>query len=269
MSIIKPEDLMPDIVRASFDLITDNLSACVGGVYVLLPDNTVDQVGSCVFVRFKRIEYLVTATHVLRRYEGLPLHIGCVQGSDFFAGEFKFLRDEDVLDIAIAKTPEKLKRKLIGAKYYDIDHCQYQSKDWTPDRCVIFGLPSSRNERERGERVPQTRGVFGFLTVPADKQTIRGKPKISGRTHLILDWTGKGVLTVDRVPWNPPKLNGTSGGAIFNLGYLESEDVLATLKPPMPTIEGIVSLWVDKKVVVGVRFFAMIDALNQMRAWPV
>jgi hypothetical protein len=259
---------MPGIVQRSFERIDRHLSACVGGVYVLMKSGVVDQVASCVFVQFKGHRYVVTATHVLREYEGLPLFIGCVRGSGSFGGEFRFLRDEDVLDIAIARMPETLAAKLKGAVYYDINHCANQEAHWTPDRCVIMGLPNTKNVRKPGQRVPGSRSLFGFLTVPAESQSVRGKPKISGRTHLILNWTGKDVTTVQGVAWNPPKLKGTSGGAIINLGYLEDEHVIATQIPPMPSIEGIVSLWVQKKVVVGVRFFAMIAALNQAGAWP-
>jgi len=55
---------------------------------------------------------------------------------------------------------------------------------------------------------------------------------------------------------------------MIDLGDWQNLDVLATLDPPMPSIEGIVSLWVKKKVVVGVRFSAMIVALDQAKAWP-
>jgi hypothetical protein len=269
MPLIRPEDLMPQIVRRSFERISRQLSASIGGIYAETSPGTVDQVASCVFVRFKGVRYVVTATHVLREIGGLPLLIGCVRGSGSFGGEFRFLRDEDVLDIAIARMPAGLEAKLEGATFYDIDHCENQGADWEPDRCVIFGLPNTKNERKPWQRVPDARGVFGFLTVPAENQSVHGKPKISGRTHLILDWTGKSVTNVDGISWNPPKLKGTSGGAIINLGYLEDENVLATQIPPMPTIEGIVSLWVDKKAVVGVRFFAMITALNSANAWPL
>ena len=194
----------------------------------------------------------------------MPLIVGCSSGSGSFGGEFRFPRDEDLLYVAIARMPASLKMKLPEASFYDIDHAISQPLDWSPERCVIFGLPNTKNRRDPGKLVPSSRGVFGFLTVPAAEQKVANHPKIRRGVHLVLDWTGKQVVTVDGERRNPPSLVGTSGGAVIDLGYLDDLTVLATGQPPMPRIQGIVSLWVGKKLVVGVRFSAMIAALDQM-----
>jgi len=223
---------------------------------------------SCVFIRFRNTEYIVTATHVLLDNKDLPILIMTEKGGGSFAGEFKFLRDTDLLDVAIARMPAKLRDKLPDITFYDISHCAKRPPSWEPGWSVIFGMPNTKNKVAPGQLKPSGRGVFGFLTIPHDQKKIAGHPKVSSRTHILLDWTGKKVTTAEGQNWNPPKLEGTSGGAMIDLGDWNDLDVLATLDPPMPSIEGIVSLWVDKKVVVGVRFSAMIEALDQAKAWP-
>lgn len=267
MSIILPEQFMKEAVERSFDVISDDLKWSVGGVYV--PQHKlVEHVGSCVFVKIRGSEYIVTAAHVLRDSPSDGLVIGDLRSAGPFTGEFKIFRRSDLLDVAIARVPRKLRSYLTAAKFYDLDWCLQRPAVWVPRRCVIFGLPHSKNKRLHQEQLPMQRRQFGFLALPAETQFVDGLPHINAKTHMVLDWTPDEVMTSSGGRWNPPSLKGMSGGAVIDLGNLEAEDVMAGLRTPQPLVEGIVSLWRKKQKVVGVRFKTMIELLDRTNGWP-
>jgi len=57
VSLLKSEDGLPTLAKRSFDRITKHLSPSVGGIYTTQDEKIIEHLASCVFVRFRNVEY--------------------------------------------------------------------------------------------------------------------------------------------------------------------------------------------------------------------
>lgn len=266
MTLLHPDDAVRSVVGKSIDLVTTQLSSCVGSVHVVV-DGEIEKVASCVFASFRGVRYVVTATHVLTNNLRLPIVIQSSDGICSFKGTFRFLRDSSVLDIAIARLSSELCDALSGACFYDLANIMPNDVAPPGHRYVVFGFPNSKNRRISGLKLPLKRQSVGLLTRSAEL-LFPNTPPIDVRRHIPLEWNARNVVLLDGTQRNPPAPEGLSGGAVIDLGDIDDLDVLASEKPPKPKIVGVVSSWPQKKLIIGDRLSAMITALDKSGAWP-
>lgn len=284
MSIIRPDECIKEAVAKSIAEIDRDLTPSIGALYGFTAKGLIEHFASCVFVRINGRDFVVTAGHALNEGEYEHLAIGSASNARASV-DINFIKsDFPHLDFAIATATSELKEKLTDVKFAEIKPWLHRTKNWYPDRCMILGLPSSKNQIPRGGYIPVGRSVYGCMARAKAPNAPYGRPGLNRDLYTVVGWTGRAVNVLRGAELhsangekidilsgpklNPPDLEGTSGGAIIDFGDLDSHAALAGVDRPRPIIDGIMLEWDHHHSAFGLRFAGIISALDLYNAWP-
>jgi hypothetical protein len=222
-------------------------------------------IGSSVVVGFGTELFLFTAAHVLDHGSlvvGLPRGFAKLQGEVIKSTPPKGRRrEDDAADIGIVRLSDELRESLAGVPFIsapglDVDD---QAVDVPATKhYMVVGFPSSRARFIVGDRRARFEG-FVLTSKPArslDYQLLG----LTDHAHIVLDFEQKTARAPDGQTI-APKVNGVSGGGIWNLGdSFNPEGFRARLA-------GIAIEWHRRKakVIIGTRISLYCEVLRQHR----
>ena len=189
-------------------------------------DGQPDRIGSCVFVRLDSDFYAFTAAHVIRDV-GSAILLAPSEGK---GGKLQPLppctahlkssggaKDLDVGVLALAvRHLGTLQRHvfLAGAEIDQEDQPDDQDDDWS--FYFVLGYSASRAQVKISKAERRIRQQsFRFSTQPVDAAEYL-QERMSKSDHILLDFDHKEIRVEGRRA-NPPKLQGVSGGGIFQI----------------------------------------------------
>jgi hypothetical protein len=206
-------------------LLTERLQESVVPLFIDR-DRQPDRIGSCVLVRLASEFYAFTAAHVIRDAGSAKLFAppegrgGKLQPLPQFTAHLKSSGGNSDLDVAVLALPAG--RLAAFQHHVFLTGAEIDEEDLPDDqdslRSFYFVLGYSASPGQVKISRPERRihqQSFRFSTQPVDAAEYLEK-KVSQPDHMLLDFDHKEIRVEGRRA-NPPKLQGVSGGGIFQI----------------------------------------------------
>ena len=259
---------MSKIVELSEAAISKYRSSIVP-VYGSSLNGTPEHIGTAVLLNINGHKSLMTAAHVIDHNQCTCLYLGA--SNDLILIEMDFLtsqnpnreRCHDHYDFAVGSLSKNAINALEGA--YFISESDISFKNIEPDGTTytIAGYPNSKNKKINRSRNTVSPKLFHYSAVRKPNQSIAEKLKISEKSHIFTSYDSKYSQDSKGQKINSIKLEGLSGGPVFNIGQLSNPKVLAGLLNPNPCLAGIfIEYYRGQKAVIATRIGTIIEAIK-------
>lgn len=210
--------------------------------------------GTSVLAEHKGNHFLLTAAHVLTHLSSsnykiclalptkiielpYPLFLSHAPNND------KNIKS-DYLDIAffpLFPIPKLLEGfNTISLKEYN------EQIDYVNDLYLIFGFPETKFKHFPG-KIEYKIGYIEYTTILVTDPSEYIRLKISPISHLLVKYEPNDTVNSKGVKINPPSPYGVSGGPLFRLLFDKNGRLIKII------IEGLLTDWVDKKIVVATK----------------
>jgi hypothetical protein len=206
-------------------LLTERLQESVVPLFIYR-EGQPDRIGSCVLVRLDSEFYAFTAAHVIRDAGSATLLApsegtgGKLQPLGPCTAHLKFSRGVNDLDVGVLA----LKSHLLGAFLHHVflTEAEIDQEDQPDDQddlrsfYFVLGYSASRTQvkiSKPGRRIHQQ--SFRFSTQPVDAAEYLHE-RMSKSDHILLDFDHDEIQVEGRRA-TPPRLQGVSGGGIFQI----------------------------------------------------
>ena len=192
-------------------------------------------IGSCVLIKVKNTNYLITAAHVLDENEITTLYVGGGDGTDLVKIEGEGLetnapmgnRKDDKFDFAIFPLTEEIVKKLGTVTFIDESSFLSEYLDNTRGLYLIIGYPNSKNKKNN---IKDNKVLPKYFPYAANLNTSDETFKIIGadkRYHYLLNYS-KTSKDENNQEVNSIKPTGMSGGGLF---FIEGMHKPENLRP--------------------------------------
>jgi hypothetical protein len=230
----KLAELMPPDLRAILadgsaqrsekkQLLAKRLRESVAPLFIVDCNGQPDRVGSCVLVRLDSALFAFTAAHVIRDAGTAQL----ISPSEGGGGEFLPLpeynaylrssaRDND-LDVAVLALPSRQLgcfQQRVFLSGSEIDQDERPDDRGLASFYFVMGYSASRTQLQVDGRNIHQR-LFQLSTSPISPAEYL-QEQLPQADHIALDFDHEEIV-VEGKPVNPPKLQGVSGGGIFQI----------------------------------------------------
>jgi hypothetical protein len=211
--------------------IVDQLFPYVRPVLGAKNKETPEFVGSGILLKDHESLYLVTAAHVMDRFDGEEYRlfldgVGClvaILGEEHCSyTEDPFNRSDDRQDISIVKLSNEMQTRLDPSHFITsekIDILGDHDPQWG---YFCVGIPAKKGDEtideNRREILPSP---YGLCAKESDIETYC-KLQVTKSTHLALNFNVKKAYSKDNVRRTAPALNGLSGAPIW--GFIKKSD---------------------------------------------
>lgn len=256
------------------NLAIERITPCLGSLYLKIRNQPLQQFGSCLFVRARGEDYILTASHCFEKRKLGAIYVGGASAIAPLVGTFSYTQkrseqlEPDDIDAAIAPLDPTLK-KTIGAFAYPLAEIGNERIWPGPDpqdswqRYTVIGFPSSKNKRPTTASKVISRNAWAFTTQVQSQDVIPQREYLDTERHLFLAWDYKQTEDADRQIINPPHLKGASGGAILSIGrHVE------TAHRPVDLVGILTDFVKPSRTIIGTRMSAIVDSLDAAKAWP-
>jgi hypothetical protein len=182
-----------------------------------------DRIGSCVLVRLDSDLYAFTAGHVIKdagnfRLWAVPGLNGTLTPLPCNTGFHTQYFDVGILPLrASALGGFAANVFLTGPDQIDEDNCP--DDDGFATFYFVFGYPASRTQFKVSHTPPRINQQSFQLTTSPSSAEVYSKEALSRADFLLLEFDRKNTLVGGKVT-TPPKLQGVSGGGVFNISRI-------------------------------------------------
>ena len=185
------------------------------------------QVGTAFLFKYKNIQYLATAYHVLQQasQDGTPQFLSKC-GKLF---DLKHIQDEDYCEVICDQLDFyiiKLKEKLISI---DVIFCEEKIKQDPYELVLTIGYPNSRNKKRIDALNKKAQLTSLRLTQSNRRANGSTMPTTGDSPYFSMCWEGR-ALNKDWIEIDAIAIRGMSGAPCFYVPFGE-EDVLLSLEP--------------------------------------
>lgn len=228
-------------------------------IYFINDANKYKIIGSGVLVRIKNLYLILTAAHVLDKFDELFIIVENGRykfrpGGQIISNKATTSREKDDIDIGIIKLDEESKTEL--EKHYsflDEKHILINQEISKDQDYLIYGFPSSMSKEKYKINEFHVRPFFN-LTSPVDKAEYES---LNRKAHLniILTYNKQSTLNnKTKSLSNGPELYGMSGCGLWNL--YDQKDV---------KLIAIMTDWPEKnrKRIMGIRADIVFEILRK------
>lgn len=236
-------------------------------IYGATAEGRPEHIGSSILIDASGTKLIITAAHVIDWNDQSSLYVG-LAATELLEAEFMTSmapndnRDDDAIDFAVARFPEKLLAALGDATF--IPETMIGVPD-DPSRhhFTCIGFPNSQNKKPApcARTMRPRRRSYTSVGRPASYLPNRARDD----THVLVDFNSKFSRNSTGARLHSGKPVGMSGGAIFDVGPLgEVANLLAPASPRLAAvfIEG----HRDERVLMGTRIDQILAALRT-QAW--
>lgn len=260
--ILSPREAYRELIEKAADAVLRVASTCVIPLFGEDKRGRPDPIGSGVLLEIEGESFLVTAAHVYDHIESSPLYIGD-PNTPQIVGEFNVTaapngnRHQDRIDFAFTQINKENIKKLRVFKPVKLNvhqnHTVNQSSWYT-----ITGYPVSKAKKHldpvHQKFFPQLSRYSNYPIIDSDVYRTLG---LRMDTHIIISH-GKFSTAADGTRVKSFKMNGMSGGPIFNCGTISDPQYLTREADFTPTVAGIM---IEQHKVENVAIGTKIDVI--------
>ena len=218
-----------------------------------------EQVGTAFIVKYKNVQYLITAYHVFQQAsnEGAPVFLS--KGGKFF--DLEQIKDEsvdEVFDEDLDFYTIKTKNSPAGIDGISIEE---QSPQTQYELCLTIGYPNSRNKTRIDVKNITAKSTCLRLALSNRKPSGEVMPVEANFPYFLMEWSKKSLDT----DWNKVDaigVRGMSGAPCFNIPFRQ-EDITCDVDPYIGV--GLVGLLVemDNEAIKFLKFSEIISCFQQ------
>ena len=267
-------------IKTLKECVHERMNECVdvlGKKYIktVLPIYGSDELGnpchisSCILIKVKNKNYIITAAHVIDNNKITTLYVGGGDGGQLVKIEGECLvikenndnRKDDKIDIAILSLTEDIVKKLDKVTF--IDESSFLSKDSlnTKGLYLAVGYPNSRNKKNNNKEnkiLPKYFRYAATLNTSAETFKEIGADK---RYHYLLKYD-KISKDENNKEVNSIKLTGMSGGGLF---FIEGMDKPENYRPNVDCTGKLAGILIEhhekQKVIMATKLSLAIQSL--------
>ncbi|WP_396634551.1 hypothetical protein [Maribacter sp. R86514] len=203
-------------------------------IYFINDLNGYKIIGSGILVRIKNLYLILTAAHVLDKFDELFVLIenGSYKfkpGGQLISNEIVTSREEDGIDIGIIKLDEESKAELEKSySFLDEKHILINQEISKDQDYFIYGFPSSMSKEKYKLNEFHVRPFFN-LANPVDKSEYESLDR-KHYLNIILTYDKQSTLNAKTKSLsNGPELYGISGCGLWNLYDYEDVKLIAIM----------------------------------------
>ncbi len=274
VAIVSADQAVRESVLAAIGSHADRLRLSVGRILSKRTNNRAALSASGTFIRFRGIDYFLTAAHALvDRGDGALLTATKKAGISIKEAVHSYVKNqehaEDLLDAGLFRVTEEMKSQLGEITPIEIDRSITRAAYPPGHVFMIVGYPRSKNKKPLPESQLPPANDNVLVTGLKDDQRVQSHPDVRWQNHLVLGWSDQSSADLKGQTVNIGSLAGMSGGPVFDLGDRNDLAVLGGRSDPKPVLAGIFTRHLKaENALLGTRLGAIIDVLDKERAWP-
>jgi hypothetical protein len=195
-------------------------------------------IGSCVLLSLRDTRFLVTAGHVTDHAKATRLHVAGAKKLiplSFDAGLTTnpgMPRDEDLYDFSVCILSHLMQMEL-GDVMYIPEKEIYEAFPLGRNRLrMVMGYPTSKNKKGiDNPRRAYRCTLWTYVSPPVEDAAAASILGVPPEDHLLIEFDHKKSIDLNGIGAHSITPAGASGGAMFDLGKLDPDDLERLAKP--------------------------------------
>lgn len=228
-------------------------------------------IGTAIAANFNNQKMLLTAAHVIDKNQHSSLYIGgkeklILLEMDFLSSaKIDGQRCKDRYDFAVGRLSKEMIHSLKGTSFISSSDVCTQNFEPEGTFLTLAGYPNSKNKKFDHAKFTISPKLFHYSDMRRPCQKLVQNLNISEKSHVCIKYDQKYSQDTQGQRINSIKLNGLSGGPIFNIGQSANSSVLAGLHNPKPCLTGlIIEYHKEQKAIVSTRIKTIINAIKHL-----